>query len=228
MFLGAPPDLTELLVPPMRRCLDLAAVSLAAVPQMTLLNRQILDSWAETGIQLPVRTGVKAFPPFDSKLLRNPNSLSRVYGVYETECRSPRMAELQRALEPGFDARQSVVLEAGRNCQTLQSPGRGTTHPKAEILRFEDTFVEIGVDFAAHGFLVLTDSYYPGWRATVDGSPVPILRANGMFRAVPVPAGRSTVTFRYVPYSLYVGCCVLVVGMIATVLSWRWLRPASS
>jgi len=45
--------------------------------------------------------------------------------------------------------------------------------------------------------LVLSENWYPGWKAFVDGTEVPVLRANHTFRAIPVPAGASSVEFRY-------------------------------
>jgi len=65
------------------------------------------------------------------------------------------------------------------------------------------------------GFLHLTDQYFPGWRATVNGTPAPILRANFLFRAVEVPAGDSLVEFRYVPMSLYLGAAVSLLSGLA-------------
>jgi uncharacterized membrane protein YfhO len=53
--------------------------------------------------------------------------------------------------------------------------------------------------------LILGDQFYPGWRATVDGEPVPILRANIAFRAVLVPPGIHTVEMRYEPASFRYG-----------------------
>ena len=56
--------------------------------------------------------------------------------------------------------------------------------------------------FPAPGYLLLLDTYFPGWSATVNGEPAPILRADYNFRAVSLPAGRSTVCFSYRPESL--------------------------
>jgi uncharacterized membrane protein YfhO len=56
--------------------------------------------------------------------------------------------------------------------------------------------------------LVLADAHDPGWRASVDGKPATLLRANVAFRAVPVPAGRHTVELVYRPRRLLLGLAV--------------------
>jgi uncharacterized membrane protein YfhO len=67
------------------------------------------------------------------------------------------------------------------------------------------------------GFLVLADQWFPGWQATVDGTPVEIARANYVFRAVEVPAGDSRVEFRYRPRSVMVGALVSAVTLLGVV-----------
>jgi uncharacterized membrane protein YfhO len=47
---------------------------------------------------------------------------------------------------------------------------------------------------------VLNDVWQPWWQAEIDGRPVPLLRANAIFRAVQVPAGRSTIRFVFRPF----------------------------
>lgn len=50
------------------------------------------------------------------------------------------------------------------------------------------------------GYLVVNDTLVPGWEATVDGQPVPFLRADYVFRAIPVPSGEHEVTMTYSPW----------------------------
>src|SRR5262249_22213384 len=73
---------------------------------------------------------------------------------------------------------------------------------------------------------VLTDSYFPGWLAQIDGNDVPLYRADYDFRAVVVPAGEHTVRFKYSPLSFRVGGITsLVAGMLVLLgfvaLGWR-------
>ncbi len=65
---------------------------------------------------------------------------------------------------------------------------------------------------------LLADTWYPGWIATVDGVPAPILRANYLFRGVPVPAGEHVVTMRFQPASLRTGLLVTAVAVVGLLL----------
>jgi uncharacterized membrane protein YfhO len=82
--------------------------------------------------------------------------------------------------------------------------------------------VEIEAETAGEVLLVLTDTYYPGWEARVDSVPVEIFRANGLHRAVRVPAGRHSVVFEYRPASLRWGLALSVgSGLVLGLLAWR-------
>jgi hypothetical protein len=96
----------------------------------------------------------------------------------------------------------------------------------AEIQAYEPERVEIRTDSPRDGFLVLSDTYRPGWSALVDGAPTPILRAHSAFRAVRVPGGKHRVLFFYRPASLRVGAAVSVFALLV-LLAWpaiAWLR----
>ncbi len=85
------------------------------------------------------------------------------------------------------------------------------------IARYTPERVEVLVAAAAPGVLVLRDSAYPGWRARLDGEPTPLLRADGLFRAVAVPAGMHSVVFEFRPQPLRVGGAVSVATLAVVV-----------
>jgi len=58
------------------------------------------------------------------------------------------------------------------------------------------------------GILILADTFSSGWKATLDGTPTPILQANGIFRAIATPAGKHEIVFRYRPRSFLAGAAI--------------------
>ncbi|TVR24574.1 MAG: hypothetical protein EA396_01200 [Anaerolineaceae bacterium] len=69
---------------------------------------------------------------------------------------------------------------------------------RAQVVAYDDTRVEIAVRARQErSYLVLTDSFYPGWSVTVNGESAEVLRADVAFRAVAIPAGDSVVVFTY-------------------------------
>ena len=88
----------------------------------------------------------------------------------------------------------------------------------ARILSYEDSRVRVESASPGPGFVFLADTAFPGWSATVDGRPAPILRAWVNFRAVAVPAGRHLVEFAYRPSSLKLALAVSVAAMFLLLL----------
>src|SRR5262249_36610128 len=88
----------------------------------------------------------------------------------------------------------------------------------ATIVDYHADRVEIHVRAACRGLLVLSDEYYPGWKATVDGRDARIYPTDVAFRGVPVPAGTSTVVFRYSPSSFRLGLVIAVLAVILTAI----------
>ena len=78
------------------------------------------------------------------------------------------------------------------------------------------------------GYFVHVASYFPGWRAWVDGQPAPLVQANGLFRAVPVPPGEHLIEERYEPpavalglqMSVWAACGGLAVVAGAALAAW--------
>jgi interleukin-like EMT inducer protein/membrane protein YfhO len=83
----------------------------------------------------------------------------------------------------------------------------------SELLSYHPNRITLAVENGAHGLLTVSEPVYPGWDAFVDGTAVPILRANGMFRAVVLPPGAHQVTFVFRPDSVRLGGAISVVSL---------------
>jgi uncharacterized membrane protein YfhO len=86
--------------------------------------------------------------------------------------------------------------------------------------------VEVQVKAAAPGLLVLSDTWYPGWEASVNGAPTPVLRANHMLRAIVVPKGLHEVRFDFRSTSIALGASVSLVGLLGLAGAAWTLRKA--
>jgi hypothetical protein len=104
---------------------------------------------------------------------------------------------------PDFDPMKTVLLdgdpEIAGTSQTI--PEADAPTPAVRIRHYENTIVDIDVEAPSDGFVVLNDVWHPWWRAEVDGTPAEIHRANVLFRAVRVSAGKHAVRFEFTPFS---------------------------
>jgi hypothetical protein len=148
-------------------------------------------------------------------LYRLPDALGRAW-VVPSACQVPPDAMLAMLASPSFDPAAEVLLETSP--VNLQSPA-----PNLQSLTLHDgpNRVTIRAALDASGYLVLADTWYPGWRATVDSEPAELLRANYGFRAIWLEAGEHTVEMVYRPTSVSVGgalslaaVAVIVVGLV--------------
>jgi hypothetical protein len=104
--------------------------------------------------------------------------------------------------------------------------------PTANILRFASTIIEVNVKSSCQRLLVWTDTWAEGWTATLNGSPVDVLRVNGAVRGVMIEAGASRLVWRYSPagfgWSLGVMASAVTIsfGAIVFALAAARLRPS--
>lgn len=128
-------------------------------------------------------------------------------------------AFLVNRVERVFDLDEAIdLIKSGkiniRKAATVQTPPGGTSHlvdslpgkpGQAKIASYGGSRVQVETSTPSQQLLVLSDMYYPGWRAYVDGHPTDIIRTNGVFRGVSVPAGDHKVEFRFEPKLLQFG-----------------------
>jgi hypothetical protein len=98
---------------------------------------------------------------------------------------------------PDIDFATTVLVPAGTPLS--QQSARPAQAGTARIVSYRNTEIVIETTAATAGYVVLNDPWHPWWFATVDGEDAPIIRANVLFRTVPVPAGRNTVGFVFRP-----------------------------
>jgi hypothetical protein len=88
----------------------------------------------------------------------------------------------------------------------------------ATVTRDGTDGVTVHVTTHGPGYLVLSDAYYPGWRATLDGQDVPVVQADLAFRAVYLPGGGDhTIVFRFRPVWWTVGWVIAGLTALGTV-----------
>ena len=160
---------------------------------------------AEKGITL-----IRHFPDNFSWLYKIEGTIPRAYLVNKATVENDSKQVLRLLSGAGFDPTLEVVLDRG----ILISPAR-QLKATAKIVRYENELVTIATSADNEAILVLADSYYPGWKAFVDGREEVIRRANLFFRAVPLSAGNHTVEFRYEPRSFTFGLVISAATLVA-------------
>jgi hypothetical protein len=158
----------------------------------------------------------------DMRVFENPCVLPRAHVVHDFRVIDEPDALLRELDSASFDPAAEVLFsEAPQEPETVEPAGAHAQQAGGQI-RFvhdEPSYVEIMVHSTRPGYLVLSDSYYPGWKATVNGKARPIYLANFMFRAVPVGAGESIVRFRYMPASFTWGLRISLASLVFLIVA---------
>jgi hypothetical protein len=166
----------------------------------------LIDEATGTSRYLSIHPAYKLVHSGDVKIYENLEVLPRAFGVYEGVAAADDEEVLALLRDPATDPAYQVILnDASLPEATTPTPDH---RPAVRILGYEAEEVRLEADFGAPGYLVLTDAYYPGWEAEVDGQKAPILRADLYFRAVALDSGRHQVTFRYRPASVCLGLTI--------------------
>jgi hypothetical protein len=152
----------------------------------------------------------------DVKIYENLDVLPRAFLVHSAVAADDDEAALALMRDEAFDPAEEVVLSADEGTLPGLEPVQGSEF--TGVTHYAPERVEIEVRAESPAYLVLTDAWYPGWEATVDGELVPIQRADLLFRAVAVDAGTHRVAFTFRPASLRTGAVVSLVGLIGLVV----------
>jgi hypothetical protein len=157
---------------------------------------------------------------------RNPYLLPRAYAVCEARVVAAAQEALEAISSPEYDPTQVVILERSAGTEVgiagNAQPATCNLQP-ATLLPSPPNRVTIRAVLSRPGYLVLADTFYPGWRARVDGRHVDVWRANYAFRAVALDAGEHEVAFEYRPASFIVGLACSGIALATALVVWIWL-----
>jgi hypothetical protein len=122
-----------------------------------------------------------------------------------------------------IDLTSEVLLDR----RPVPDPAASGAHPLLVARLAEDAPERVVAEVTTSnpGLLVLTDLHYPGWIAEEEGKRLPILRADGFFRAVALPAGTHRVVFRYRPLAFYAGSVVSALALLTLLGLWHGGEP---
>ncbi|MBI3443157.1 YfhO family protein [Candidatus Woesebacteria bacterium] len=193
-------------------------VDLAGVKYLLALKRDETGRFTKEAKKIlhsiPQDKYIKVFEDGAVVVLENNTVLPRIklYSKYVIES---DQIKAQQLTADKFNFNNTIVLNKKPD-NLLQSSAQDSI----EIVNYSETMVEILVKTVSPQVLLLTDTFYPGWKAEVNGKRSEILTAFGIYRAVEVPSGESNIKFFYKSESFYNGIKVSLAALIASLLAF--------
>ena len=184
------------------------------------------------GTPLPEKFVLAFDAPGDLAVYRNPDAFPRAWLVADAVTVPDADAALDAITAPGFDPATTVILLDDEIGTLINADERRSSNSQSPIpdhqspITQSPNFLSFTLTAPTPAFLVLSEVWYPGWRATVNGAETPVLRANYALRAVEVPAGDVTVEMRFAPDSWRWGVGLAGVGVLLLgLVVWRRRTP---
>jgi hypothetical protein len=146
----------------------------------------------------------------------------RAWLVTQTEIADDKTI-LEKIADPNFDRWTTALLEPNTIWQSPNNKpinnSQFTKQPQvAHNSQLDPGFLTYKVTASTPALLILSETHYPGWQATVDGQSVPVFRANYVLRAVPIPAGEHTVELTFQPLTFTIGAIISGLTLVAVVI----------
>jgi len=144
-------------------------------------------------------------------LYRNTMVLPRALLVHNSWSVADQEAAFAAVHEPTFDPATTAVIEHGTELRSDQA-----IVSEADITSYTNNEIAVQTSASMPGYLVLSEVYYPGWKAQVDSQPAEVKRANFAFRAVYVSSGTHEVRLYFQPGTWQA-------GLVCTAITWAVL-----
>ena len=159
------------------------------------------------------------------KIYENPQAYPRAWLVHEAAVEPVRRTLLNRLDAPGMDPHHEALLSEPMD--TKLEPVSSAAQENIQFQSYEANKMELAVRAESRGLLVLSEIYYPGWQATVNGQSTRIWEADGVLRGIVVGSGDNKVTLRYLPGSVLAGALLSVCTFLGIPLAWLLISRRS-
>jgi hypothetical protein len=172
-----------------------------------------------------------AYEGADARIYANPRALPRAFLVDSQQSVAGADAALAAVSSPDFRAREAAVTEEAIDGLETATGAASGSAGSARVVEEERERLVVDTDADRAALLVVTDPWYPGWKATVDGKEAEIHRVDYLLRGVRVPAGAHRVELTYEPASWRLAWIVSLLGLLAlsaaALVGWR-RRPRAA
>ncbi len=164
----------------------------------------------------------RVFPPGDPlpegqvRVYAMGDPFPRAWVVHAVEVIPDEGTALARLSADEFDLRRAAVVA---QLPGINLPG-SVEGSSARVIAFTPNEIRVEVDAVADGLLVLSEIYYPGWRASIDGASARLIQTDGLLRGIPVPQGHHTVRVWYAPASVRVGLVISALALVVSLGGW--------
>ena len=219
---------------------EIAVRYLAPRGQLHLRGMSLIDERTGTSESLVVSNQFRLVHSGDVKVYENLSNLPRAFVVHRARVIEDDEMAIAAMRDGAFLPGEEAILSSGR---PLEGAAEGVDDERASasddalarfkgrifpygrasasevrIASYQPERIVIEAELAAKGYLILSDTYYPGWRVWVDGNEEEIHRADYLFRAVYLSKGKHLIEFVYDPASLKIGAAISLVTVFSLAL----------
>ena len=185
-----------------------------------------------------VDTPVNTFQPVASAngftLYKNPDAFNRAFMVYDYKIADTHQQAFELVRQYASQLSETAVIfkqdtKGGAGFKPAPPGGttvmlRGNTQDNdVSFEKYTPNYIKMRVDTSSPGLLVISNTYFPGWHASIDGRKAEVVRTDYAFQGVFVPEGRHEVRLDYMPLSFVIGLMLSIAGIAALPLVYIFL-----
>ncbi len=158
------------------------------------------------------------------QVYENPHALPRFRLVANIRKAATPAQAVEWLRAPGFEPQNEAIVEDADN---LKEPAVDLSEANVKVEQYKPRRIVLQVESSAPAFLVAAETNYPGWRATIDGRPTPIYKADVAFRGLQVPAGPHQIILEFNPPILTWSAALSLLAWLLWAIVWKPVGQAS-